>query len=447
MSILESCMKLPMLIVVLVCQVVPLDEDEQRERQEQREAVRTQRAKLAEQFTRLMAAVQELGSWEEHSAYALAATEKIFERNGWDSEPDLFSLDLIREVEALPPWAIQDRFDTFVGALSDRYLLDERQEQILQQTIARESNAVFARHAGRILEYAGEMIQTRAAGEAITPEQVARWVELATPVFEDSQRALNEGAQQFMQKLDPEQQAIVQRDVDAANRRMGRIEELSGRWARGEWHPSDWGIEDDPIQLAGEARAAQETDQPDEAAAAVGRATGDRGDVSGAPPQPPPTAPRPPGARDRPVARARTSQPADRSRNQPEARGTVKGADDRWARYVRAFIRKYRLDDAQQQRAWMIYRDVKARGDRLDKRHAGQVALLQHRLAKAADEKTQAALQKQITRHNADLARLFRQLKKRLERLPTSAQRRNAVPGEIASPLPPAADPHPSDGP
>ncbi len=73
--------------------------------------------------------------------------------------------------------------------------------------------------------------------------------------------------------------------------------------------------------------------------------------------------------------------------------------------------------------------------------------MLEHRLAKAADDKTQSALQAQVARHNAALARLFRQLKKRLERLPTSAQRRNAAPGEIKSPLPVAADPHPSDGP
>lgn len=440
-------MKLSMLIVVLVCQAVPLDEDEQRERQEQREAVRAQQAELREQFTRLITAMQELGSWEEHSGYVIAATEKIFERNSWDSEPDLFSLDLIREVDSLPPWSIRERFDTFVGALSDRYLLDERQERILGQTVMRESNAIFTRHAGRILQYAGEAIETRAAGEAITAEQVARWVELATPVFEDSQRALNEGAKRFMQELDPEQQAIVQRDVDAANRRMNRIDELSERWARGEWQPSDWGMEEDPIQLAGEARAGGEVAEADEARAAMGRASGDQGGATGSRPESPPIAPPPPGSRDRDVAKPTTSQPTDVNRDRPEARTAVKEADDRWARYVRAFVRKYRLDDAQQQRAWLIYRDVKARSDRLDKRHAAQVKMLEHRLAKAADDKTQSALQAQVARHNAALARLFRQLKKRLERLPTSAQRRNAVPGEIKSPLPPTADPHPSDGP
>jgi hypothetical protein len=431
-------MKLSLLIVVLVCQAVPLDEDEQREHEEQRESIRAQQAELREQFTRLITAMQELGSWEEHSGYITAATEKIFERNGWDSEPDSFSLDLIREVQALPPWSIRERFDTFVGA---------RQERVLQQTIMRESNAIFMRHAGRILQYAGEAIETRAAREPITAEQVARWVELATPVFEDSQQALNEGAKRFMQELDPEQQAIVQRDLDAANRRMNRIDELSERWARGEWQPSDWGMEEDPIQLAGEARAGGKAAETDEARAAMGRATGDESGASESRPESSPVARPRPGNRERNVTRPTTSQPTEVNRDRPEARAAVKGADDPWARYVRAFIRKYRLDDAQQQRAWLIYRDVKARSDRLDKRHAAHVQMLEHRLAKAADDKTQSALQAEVARHDAALERLFRQLKKRLDRLPTSAQRRNAVPGEIKSPLPPSVDPHPSDGP
>jgi hypothetical protein len=441
---LENCMKLLMLVVVLACQAVPPDEDEQQALEDQREAARRQRVELVEQIGRLMTAVRELGSWEEQSGYMANAVQKMFDRNQWNSESDLFALDLVQEVQALPPWAFQERLDVFVGALSDRYLLDERQEQELRHTIVRESNALFVRHAGRIVEYAGEFISTRAAGDAITPEQVAQWVQLATPVFEDSRRSLNEAGQRFMEKLDPEQQAIVQRDIDAANRRMDRVEQLSEHWARGEWQPSDWGMEEDPIQLAGEARNGGQPARADEASAAAERAAGERQHTSPDATRPPPTRPRNP----RPTGREPTVSPVrEPPATQSQAGHPGKEKDDPWARYVRAFIRKYQLDDGQQQRAWLVYGDVKARADRLHKRHTQQLEVVNRRLGKGDDEKVASTLRSMVKRHNTSMERLFGQLQKRLERLPTSAQRRDALPGELPSPLGPSPDPHPSDGP
>lgn len=212
---------------------------------------------MFENMGKLLNGLEGLGPWDQHHKYFMSAVTSVYEKNGWDSESDRFSLDLIREVESKPPMAIQERFDTMVGMFSDRYMLDENQERDLRSTVMNESLQVFAKHSGRIMSYALEAIQTRASGEAFTPEQVARWAQLAEPVFNDGRERMVVAAKAFMEKLDPQQRQLVERDLEAATQRLDRVQQMGEHWARGEWSPSDWGLDNDPIQRAGEARAAQ----------------------------------------------------------------------------------------------------------------------------------------------------------------------------------------------
>jgi hypothetical protein len=364
-------------------------------------------ARLRRNAVRLIEAFDQLGPWEEHYDYMIDAVEKVYERNGWTSEPDRFSLEVVREVESLPPTAFQERFQAMMQIVSDRYLLDEQQERRLGRTMARESTAFFLKHSDRILEYAVDAIETRAAGEAITAEKVARWVELAGPVFDDAQHVFNRTAAQFSKSLDPEQRRLVQRDLDAANRRMKRIGELRVQWQRGDWQPSDWGIETDPIQLAGEQRAA-------------GKARADKPEKTGGK-----TA----------SARGEPAKPAEDA-----AHDFASADNDLWAQYVRSFIRKYHLNDGQQQRAWAIHADVKERRDALRRRFA--------KLNTAQDRATSRAATLELTpRQRATLDRLFEQMKRRLERLPTRAQRKNADTGKLDSRKPEKADQRQDNGP
>lgn len=191
------------------------------------------RASLRENVARLFSSFRELSDWDTHYTYMMDAMEKVYARNGWESEPDVFSLSVIREVNAIPPWTPLARFDTLVEIVSDRYLLDERQEVILRTTLIRESNEMFTRHSDRIMQYAIEAIQTRAGGEPFTPEQVARWVKLAEPVFLDSRRRVGVLAEQMTAELEPDQRELLQADLDALNRRMDNVHEMTQCWARG----------------------------------------------------------------------------------------------------------------------------------------------------------------------------------------------------------------------
>jgi hypothetical protein len=331
----------------------------------------------------------------------------VFERNNWDSESDLFALEMVREVGRIPPWAIQERYDKAMEMVGDRYLLDDEQMASLQDKVIRLNVELFSRHSDRILQYAMEAIQTRAAGEPFTPEQVARWVELAEPVFNDARRSFNAGAEEFMAELDPEQRELVRRDLAATNRRMADVERLGQKWKRGEWDPHDWGLEDDPIQS--QAEFAAETPGAKLPSVDSGAAQREARE----------------GSHEEAIAREepRASEPA-------EPAGPPKD-DDAWAKYVRAFIRKYHLNDEQRQRAWLVYRDAKGRDDVFEGRFQRRLAALRERMSSADDEKTQAALSKLTEQRRRERDRLFGQLKRRLERLPTRAQRKNAEPGEI----------------
>ncbi|MBU0638410.1 MAG: hypothetical protein KKB50_06055 [Planctomycetes bacterium] len=429
-----------LLILVLCCQVGRAPAQAQDDEQDgQGQEMRS----LRQNVGRLLGGLRELGSWDEHYEYMLAAAEKVYDRNGWDSEPDRFSLDVFREVGAIPPWAMQERFDTLIGVVSDRYMLSEDQERVLRRTVAQESLGIWQRHSGRILSYALEAIQTRAAGEAITPEQIARWTQMARPVFDDTKVRLNIAAERFMEQLDPEQREIAQEDLGAANRRVARMDELSRKWEQGEWEPSDWGLDEDPIQIAGEARAAAQTEEtrPPET---------DEGAPDTLPERPTlgesrAALRRPAGAADRPTVR-QTEPRVARDRESPTRVLTHADEDDPWARYVRSFIEKYKLNEAQQQTAWRIYESVKVRGDRLRQRFGEQRDALRQKLTEAQDNGRRAALAQQDAQQQAALDRLFEQMKRRLERLPTRAQRKNATPAKAATPGRPAEQ-QPHDGP
>lgn len=423
------------LIAALICLHVGVAGAQAQPNSQDDEDKRTSR--LRQNVGRLLENFQGLSDWDTHSGYLLDAMEKAYDRNGWDSEPDQFSLTLIREVNTVPPWQVRERFDKLVEVVSDRYLLDAQQEQKLRVTLIRESNEMFAIHSSRIMQYAVEAIQTRAAGEAFTAEQVARWVKLAEPVFMDGRTRMNAAATRLKAELDPDQQALLQEDLDAANRRMADVEEMSQHWMRGEWQASDWGLEEDPIQVAGEARAASAAPatKPDSQAGRQPTATARK-----APPQRSVTARRPvtvnpqPGRGPRPAPTGSAATPAPRpGTSPPETRGPAQ-PNDPWAQYVERFIRKYKLDEAQQARAWKIYRDVKTRSDKYRGRYAQQIEAARRRTKASEDPKAAAAVRELEAKRDADLSRLFEQLKRRLERLPTRSQRANAEPDDLDKP-------------
>ena len=393
-------------------------------------------AALREKAGQLIAGMQQLSDWDTHYAYMIDSVERVYERNDWVSEPDLFSLDLMREVERIPPWQVRERMDAAFEIVGDRYLLDESQTQKLRQLVIRENVKLFSKHADRVMDYALDAISTRAAGEPFTPEQVARWVELAEPVFNDSRESFNRTATEFMHVLGPEQRELLQADIAAANQRIEVVAKMTERWKRGEWTPEQWGMEDDPIQnsrtpVDGQTLAsAVQSGDGESAGEAPGATDGRR-----VPATPTREGARPTGGQaGEPPARAgapAAGPPADRPDRKPTPTGE-KQQDDEWTRYVKEFIAKYKLNDEQQQRAWLFHVDAKKRGDATRARFDRLTADLKG----AEDPRAKERLKDYTEQQAGDLNRLFERLKSRLEQLPTRAQRRAAEPAATSQPRP-----------
>jgi hypothetical protein len=432
-------------------------------------------APMREKMERIERGLRQLGPWEQQYAYGLAALERVYERNRWNSEPDRFSLWLYSQVEQIPPWNFQQRFDKAIEALGERYVMDVDQRELLRSAITREMMGLVSRHAPRVIDYSVEVIETRARSEPFTAEQVARWSKLAEPVFNEARQRLENVATELMSELRPDQQELIKADLEAAWGRLERIDQLRREWSRGNWSAADWGLDGDPIQTAGEERLARQRGADPSAPAPLsaapvisGQNAVSQGQTAINPAGQPsiaPTPAAPPGMNPSGMPDPQAS-PAPVTANHPTAatiqqpgwpappieystprsaaaRRTVVGApapeaEDEWSGYTRAFIQKYKLNDQQQQQAWRVYREAKERGDRTRQRFAPQIEAARTRAqantADAAAAKSSLELEQ---KQSAALNRAFEGMKDRLERIPTRAQRRNASPGEIRAGAPP----------
>lgn len=418
-----------LLLGLLVVPVFGQDAPEEPQPQPPRDPVA--RRSIGEAIRRssaLVGRLRSLGNWEEHHGYLVNSMQEVFERNGWTSEEDEFALNMVSEVEAIPPWNMVERFDAMTRIMSDRYLLDEQQEQSFRRMVSKVASEVLSKHGERIMEYAGEVIDTRAAGRPIEAEQVAHWVELARPVMDDVRQRVQTAAEGFLDELSPEQREVFTRDLRAADRRFERLHERSEAWQRGEWSPADWGLSNDPIQTgtrvadagageqpAGDAQPAA-PDVPEGEPGTRGVRQPPRARQVRPPPDDAPQADASDGANgdDEPAAAARAGR---RRGGRPEAT-----SNDEWSRYVAEAIRRFRLNDAQQNSAWKVYRDLANRRDAL---------IRKARPATAAP--SAAASDKPSEKLAADVQRLFDDLKRRIDRIPTRAQRRAAESADAAA--------------
>ena len=118
-----------------------------------------------------------------------------------------------------------------------------------------------------------------------------------------------------------------------------------------------------------------------------------------------------------------------RSREQGrQDRGAVAGSGDSWDRYVESFTRLYQLDPAQQAAAQSVLVEMKQRRDTYrESRRADFDAL-----DKIEDRQARREAYEKL---NKPTEQLFEQLKERLMRIPTNAQR------NAAGPLMPASRP------
>jgi hypothetical protein len=116
--------------------------------------------------------------------------------------------------------------------------------------------------------------------------------------------------------------------------------------------------------------------------------------------------------------------------------------ESEWEAYTRKFIAKYHLDDGQSQKALSILRECQEEANQYLLRHKTEFERLQQKFQKVAKadapkEEDLRARSQQAAKLRAPLNEIFeKQLKPRLEKLPTRAQREGAKPDQPAASWP-----------
>ncbi|MFO0972425.1 MAG: hypothetical protein U1A27_03165 [Phycisphaerae bacterium] len=360
----------------------------------------TPTASDAEQFQKLLQQAKDLGPWENEAALRSEAADLFFERQHWNSEPDLFARNLVHDVDRIPPWQFQQRMDAFLSGVQQRYDLGEAQKIELGQRLGYESFRLTLKYFKDATPIAMEIIKTRAAGKPFTPEQVARWARRIQPMMDDARAAIVNVADGMAKSMTPAQRAILKRDVDAFKKRHGDVVQLMDRWSRGEWDPTQWGLDNDPVHAAAVA-----------AKRAADRLAGRDLDPAAA----------------MPAAAVKPARPEDESA---------------WARYVREFCAVNGFDDVQKKSARAILVQQLERARNFRQSRSQQLAALSARAARLADAADRAALEKDILAELAPIAEMFNELCARLEDLMTAEQRARLAPAKPATPVtPPGTSP------
>jgi len=107
---------------------------------------------------------------------------------------------------------------------------------------------------------------------------------------------------------------------------------------------------------------------------------------------------------------------------------------DEWTLYVEAFIKRYALDDEQQQKAQHFLQRAHASRDRYLSRRGSEMERITKMFQDAKNEKQRNTVEKAYGRFQRPLDGMFERLKRDLETLPTRAQRRNAAKSDAKQP-------------
>jgi len=361
--------------------------------------------------------------------------------------------------------------DNYANFLARKYDLTEEQDRYTRNLIRERCYEFIDKYSDELGDLVDELFAVR-RGADMTPEQLIEWGRRALPIYEEAKQIIIRSNDEWREILTEKQRALHDEDLRLMYRSFETTDEQLQRIVSGEMTVEEFRNprryrtarhtppapprKTAPPAAPREAPLRAQPVQPMTPDAVGNGVPAEERDprVKSAdqrPAVPPSGAKRPAGRVPRPpVARppgARSSERPESGRSgrtvSPRTTRPVVGRDyeGEWDRYVEEFIRKYRLDDAQKQQAHAILNDCKKQAERYLQSRKALLERIEQKtrtLKQPTDKKANKKSIKDRGKQLADLAkqrekllepiqRIFeRQLKPRLERLPTRAQRRAA---------------------
>jgi hypothetical protein len=351
--------------------------------------------------------LQQSGPWEKHAQEIERAVDSIFSQSKELNDTERFAKRLMIDVSKAPPWDFNARMAAATTLVKERYGLTEEQVKKVQSQFVRNSFTFFVQNAEQILPVAREMIETRTSNKPFTPEMVARWTTKLRPMWNKWYGDAVTGVNKFCEEnLTPEQRQKVNQDMVVVSKHAKIFEETAATWAKGEWRPQMWGLDKDPVHVGLAAELARKD---------AGGAEGKTEPAGAVPPTPsvPPVARGPMRIGD---SRAGAGQQAARDGGGPLP------DDDQWSAYVRQFIARYSLNEAQKTSAQAVLKDVQDRAKNYRSARSEEITRLENRIrsGKSAEDRTEA--QAELREVLKGLDEMFEELKTRLQTIPTAEQ-------------------------
>jgi hypothetical protein len=351
--------------------------------------------------------------------------------------------------------------DSYARFLVRKYDLTEEQAEYTKVLLTERSYEFLDLHEDNLRGLVDRLFDVRTGGD-MTPEELIQWGQRVRPIYEEAKKVIIDGNDEWRETLTAEQRKIHDEDVRLMYQSFETTEDQLGRIVSGEMTVEEFRSPQRNLRRGSQPRAAREPspeppeeiqDSPhenrpppsvassspddDRAGPRASERHSDRPEVRG----PRTTVRRPPGGRaaetpTEPLRREPITRESARERSRgagTSSSAKVKKPESEWEKYVREFIEKYKLNDEQSQKATAVLEDCQAQADRYKLARKRQVEALDRQieeLRKSKDKnktKSISALTEKRKKLLEPIDKIFeQQLKPRLERLPTRAQRRAA---------------------
>jgi hypothetical protein len=367
--------------------------------------------------------------------------------------------------------------DNHARFLARRYNLSADQESYTQAFLHAKADQFLSKHREELYNLIDRLVDVRAGAE-MSQQELMTWGRQASPLYEEAKSLIVQGNNDWRQTLTEDQKKVHDEDLRDMYSSFTTTEDQLQRIVSGQMTLDEFrqgpgrsvprlGPVPTPVPAVPPAQAKPAPANPL---------------VREAPAPPPPATNSPPGASTGAPAPAKPSAPAagaaptaagpapeGKTSRAPKAetpagkgdaprpgRGGAPGRDkpamssvdpeSQWEQYVREFVQRYQLDDEQTQRANSILKDCQDEARRIMEKRKPEIERLDKKLQSVAESKDaggadklkeMAEVSRQRTKLMEPIGEIFeKQLKPRLEKLPTRAQRQAA---EASGGKPPVA--------
>ncbi|TWT45588.1 hypothetical protein RAS1_20160 [Phycisphaerae bacterium RAS1] len=305
---------------------------------------------------------------------------------------------------------LSNLLDRWSDEIGREYGFDEDQIEQTKTALKKHFPQWAESHREDIQDLLMQYFEVLSAGHPPTPGEVAKWASRVLPIANEFGDVFEKTAGDMREYMTDEQRETLEGHLVAFRVGMNFFNNRLHTWVEGGYDPeTEWPFserfeeaqqrKDAEMQHAVEEANAQAAAQrAAEEAAAAGEAAGAT-------------------TRAAPAAPARSARPASAA-SRPA---------DEWAIYVEAFIRRYDLNEEQQNKARGALRDAQEQRDKYLADKMPKIKRIEKLLNNAETPEQRESAKSELERINAPVERYYATLKDRLEDLPTRRQRREAA--------------------